>query len=74
MLITVINIKTGESHVCCKSKAGKIIGVRYETILRWSKKLIKKPNHIEKYNDYLVSFNTTIHKQNKRINRMLKIV
>lgn len=74
MQITILDTKTGESHVCSKSEAARILGVRYETVLRWSKKLLTNPNHIEQFNNYTVSFKTTIHKQPKRFKKTVKII
>ena len=65
MKITILDTKTGESHICSKSEASRILGVCSKTILRWSKKLALNPSHIEQFNNYYVSFKTTIHKQPK---------
>lgn len=70
MQVTVIDNKTNESHVCSKSEAARMLGVRYETILRWS----KKTNHIEQYNNFQVVFKTTIYKQPKQFKKGIKIV
>lgn len=65
MQITIISSKTGESHVCSKSEAARILGVCSKTILRWSKKLLLNPNHIEQFNNFSISFKTNIYKQPK---------
>jgi hypothetical protein len=61
MNITVIDKHTGESQVCSKVKAAKIVGVTSITIYRWS----LKPNHVEYYNQFIIAFKTTIHIQKK---------
>lgn len=74
MQITILDTKTGESHVCSKSEAARILGVCYETVLRWSKKLSTNPNHIEQFNNYTISFKTTIYKQPKQFKSQIKII
>jgi predicted site-specific integrase-resolvase len=60
MQVTVIDNKSGESHVCSKSEAARILGVCYKTMLRWSKK-----GTIEEYNQFNICFKTTVIKQPK---------
>jgi transposase len=51
-MITVIDNKKTKSYNCTKTKAAKIIGVTYNTVLRWSKKTLKETyNHFDLYFD-----------------------
>lgn len=70
-MIRVTDTQKNKEYICSKSEAGRIIGVTYKTILRWSKK-----KQSESFNQFIVTFTpiTVLKKGGKKHSITLKDV